>query len=74
MYKLKSFPYINFQPYGIKDNIRSINLPSHIYMAHMNRGSWEESDSKFFITFVREWKILVFILLVIIFFVLLSRL
>jgi mannosyltransferase OCH1-like enzyme len=74
MYKLKSFPYINFQPYGIKDNIRSINLPSHIYMAHMNRGSWEESDSKFFIAFVREWKILVFILLVIIFFVLLSRL
>jgi mannosyltransferase OCH1-like enzyme len=72
LYKVKSFPYLNFQPYGIKDDIRSINLPNHIYMCHLNYGSWEESDSKFFISFVREWKILIFIFLVIIIFWLLS--
>jgi mannosyltransferase OCH1-like enzyme len=63
-YKIKSLPWKLFHPYGIKDDIRSINLSSDIFTAHISKGSWSGKDTLFFNTIVRDWKLLLFIVIV----------
>ena len=63
-YRLDSWPYKYFHPYGITDDILSLNNNSEIYATHIGKGSWEKKDSKVFIFFFREWKFTLFILIV----------
>jgi inositol phosphorylceramide mannosyltransferase catalytic subunit len=63
-YKIKSLPWKLFHPYGIKDDKMTLTLNKEIYAIHIGKGSWENNDSKFFIYCIREWKIILFIILV----------
>jgi mannosyltransferase OCH1-like enzyme len=65
-YKVKSLPWKLFHPYGTGDEKLTLNN-SDIYTVHISKGSWQNSDSKFYSFFVREWKIIVFILVLFIF-------
>lgn len=62
-YKVKSLPYEFFHPYGISSDIRSTKLSDKIYTAHISKGSWSTKDTALFNTVIREWKIILFILL-----------
>lgn len=65
-FKVKSYPYKFFHPFGIKDDIMSLKVSNDVYAMHIGRGSWEENDSKFYLSIMREWKIVTAILCVII--------
>jgi mannosyltransferase OCH1-like enzyme len=62
-YKLKSLPWKYFHPYGIKDDIRSTNLSSEIFAAHISKGSWSGNDTFFLNIMFREWWVFLLILL-----------
>ena len=62
-YKLKSLPWKLFHPYGIKDDIRTINLSPDVFAAHISKGSWTGNDTNFLNAVFRDWKILLFIIL-----------
>jgi mannosyltransferase OCH1-like enzyme len=62
-YRVKSLPYKLFHPYGVKDDIRSINLSPEIFTAHVNKGSWCGKDSMFFNIILIEWKIILGIII-----------
>ena len=63
--KLKSLPYDLFHPYGIKDDKLSLRNDK-VYSIHIGKGSWENSDSKCFIYIYREYKILLFVIIILI--------
>jgi mannosyltransferase OCH1-like enzyme len=64
--KLSSFPMKLFHPYGIGDNKLSLHdSKDKVYAIHLGKGSWESSDSRFFLLVYTEWKILLFILLLV---------
>lgn len=63
-YKVKSLPWKLFHPYGIKDEKLLLSEDKEVYTIHVGKGSWEERDSKFLIFWVREWKMCLFVLLV----------
>jgi inositol phosphorylceramide mannosyltransferase catalytic subunit len=60
-YKVKSLPWKLFHPYGIKDEKLSLMANKEIFAIHVGKGSWEDKDSKFLLCWVREWKIVLFI-------------
>lgn len=62
-YKLKSYPWRLFHPYGITDDKLSL-IRDDVYAIHIGKGSWESKDSKFLLTIVREWKICLFVICV----------
>lgn len=62
-YKIKSLPWKLFHPYGLEDfkfDIKNKN----VYAIHLGKGSWESKDSKILIFLATNWKIIVFILIV----------
>jgi inositol phosphorylceramide mannosyltransferase catalytic subunit len=59
--KIRSLPYQLFHPYGIQDEKLSLIKNKKIYAIHIGKGSWENGDSKFLIFFVREWKLMMFL-------------
>jgi len=59
--RLKSLPANLFHPYGISDNILSLRNDK-IYALHIGKGSWEKKDSKILIYFYKEWRIILFII------------
>jgi inositol phosphorylceramide mannosyltransferase catalytic subunit len=61
---LKSYPWKLFHPYGITDHILRLRQNTEIYAIHMGRGSWEDGDSKFLLTMVRDWPVFILILLI----------
>ena len=63
--RLKSLPHKVFHPHGISDNIMSLRNDK-VYAIHLGKGSWEKHDSKIFIYFYKEWKFILFIVLVLI--------
>jgi mannosyltransferase OCH1-like enzyme len=63
--RLKSLPADLFHPHGILDDIMSLRNDK-VYSIHIGKGSWETKDSKIFIFLYKEWKILLFIILVMI--------
>jgi len=63
-YRLKSLPSHLFHPHGLSDNIMTLNNDK-VYSIHIGEGSWEHSDSKILTYFYIEWKIILFIILVI---------
>lgn len=65
-YRLDFFPYKLFHPFGLSDDILSINNKPDVYAMHIGKGSWESKDSKIFIFFYKEYKIILFVLLTLI--------
>jgi mannosyltransferase OCH1-like enzyme len=65
-YKVKSYPYELFHPFGIGDDKRLLNGNNKVYAIHIGKGSWEENDSKYLLFFYTEWKVVLFIILVLI--------
>lgn len=63
-FNLKSWPSKYFQPYGIADEIMSLNIPG-VYTIHASKGCWHSDDTKFINNIVVNWKIFVFIIIVI---------
>lgn len=64
IYNAKSLPWKLFHPYGIKDDIRTVKLSSEIFTAHISKGAWAGKDTMFMNTFIREWKIILSIILI----------
>lgn len=63
-YKVKSLPWKLFHPWGIKDEKMLLNSDPNLFAIHIGKGSWEENDSKFLLYLVREWRLVVFIILI----------
>jgi len=61
---LSFYPAKLFHPKGIGDDIVSLNGNKKVYAIHLGRGSWEKQDSKILLFFFREWKIIVFITII----------
>jgi mannosyltransferase OCH1-like enzyme len=59
---LEHLPYKLFHPYGITSDIKMLkNIPS-IFAVHIGYGSWETNDSKIFLFLYKEWRLLLFIM------------
>ena len=63
-YGLNMYPYEKFWPYGISDVITTLISNPDIYTVHVCKGSWQKFDTQFFNTFVREWKIIAYIIII----------
>lgn len=61
--RLKSLPYELFHPYGLSDDKLSLRNDK-VYAIHLGKGSWEKDDSKIYIFIYKEWKILLFIIII----------
>ena len=62
--RLKSLPWKRFHPYGINDDVMKLKDNPDIYAIHLGKGSWEENDSRFWLFIYKEWRILLFIIIV----------
>lgn len=65
-YNVKSLPWKLFHPYGMNNDIRSLNLDKNIFAAHIGKSTWIGKDTVFLQILLKDWKILVFILSVMI--------
>jgi len=63
-YKLNYYPYNLFHPYGLKNDIKLLSEQPDVYAVHLGKGSWETTDSKIFIFLYQEYKIILFVILV----------
>jgi inositol phosphorylceramide mannosyltransferase catalytic subunit len=63
-YKLSYYPYKLFHPYGLQNDIKLLPKNVKIYAVHLGKGTWESKDSKFIIFLYQEYKILLFIFLI----------
>lgn len=63
-YNISYFPYKLFHPKGITSEILVTSLPKDIYACHIGKGTWESFDSKVLIFLYSNWKLTLFILLV----------
>jgi len=63
-YRLDYYPYKLFHPYGLNTDIISLKSKPEVYAVHLGKGSWEKNDSHIIIFVYQEWKVLIFILLV----------
>lgn len=62
-YKVKSLPWKLFHPFGIGDEKLKLRAHKNVFAIHIGKGSWENKDSMFFLFWLREWKIMLFIIL-----------
>lgn len=65
-YKLEHLPYKLFHPFGLSSDIITLKSTPDIFSMHLGKGSWETNDSKILIFVYKEWRILLFIILVLI--------
>jgi inositol phosphorylceramide mannosyltransferase catalytic subunit len=63
-HSLQWFPSNEFHPFGISDDIKTLANKPDVYAIHLGKGSWEKGDSKFLIFLFRDWKIVIFIIAV----------
>lgn len=56
--RLSYYPAKYFHPYGISDDITSLTGNKEFYAIHLGKGSWEKKDSKIFLFFFREWRVM----------------
>lgn len=62
-YRVKSLPYKLFHPFGIGDEKTLLKSNKDVFAIHLGKGSWEEKDSKFFLFFYTNWRLVLFIIL-----------
>lgn len=60
---LRSWPAKLFHPHGIGENIMSLK-DNKVYAMHLGSATWEKKDSKILIYFYLEWKIILFIVII----------
>ena len=63
-YKLGYYPYKGFHPFGLLTDIKTLGNKAGVYAMHLGKGSWESNDSKWIIFAYQEWKVLTFIVLI----------
>ena len=63
-YEVKSLPWKLFHPYGVTNIKLSLHVDDSVFAIHCGKGSWEDVDSKVFLFFFRDWKIVLFIVFV----------
>jgi mannosyltransferase OCH1-like enzyme len=73
-YKLTHYPSDLFHPYGLKNDIKLLSEKPNVYAIHLGRGTWETHDSKFLIFLYQEYKIILFIIIILTFPFILNRL
>lgn len=61
-YKVRSLPWKFFQPFGTRDDVRTLNLDPEVFAMHASKGTWAGQDTEIINIIHREWKILVLIL------------
>lgn len=64
-YKLKSYPHKYFQPFGQVDDILTLKIPN-VYTIHASKGCWHSNDSSIIVILSRNWKIFLFILVILV--------
>jgi mannosyltransferase OCH1-like enzyme len=64
-YKLKSWPHKYFQPHTHIENVMTLKN-DNVYAMHMSGGCWHGKDSVFIVLLCKEWKLLLFVLGIII--------
>ena len=60
-YGLGMYPYEKFWPHGTGDIVTSLTKDPSLYALHVCKGSWRKGDSVFLNSIVRVWRLLVFI-------------
>lgn len=63
-YKLGILPCELFNPLNVKTSLYEINDKENIYCIHYGLGSWESTDSKIIIELYKNYKILLFIIFI----------
>lgn len=63
-YHLGFLPHKFFHPYGLNDEFITLNNKPEVYAMHIGKGSWESKDSKIFIFIYKEYKVILFLFLV----------
>jgi len=61
VYRVKSLPYKQFHPYGMKDVKLSL-LGRDVYAVHLGKGTWESLDSFLAVLITRDWPLFAFII------------
>lgn len=61
-YKLGYLPFKLFHPFGL--NTEKIQSRESVYAMHIGKGTWENNDSKILIFLYTEYKLLMFIILI----------
>ena len=61
-YKLNSWPYKYFQPYGITDSIMSLKNDD-VYAIHISDKCWNSIDTEIIVLLCVEWKIFMFLII-----------
>ena len=64
-YSLKSYPYKLFHPFGITTELK-VNNDSSIYAYHLQKGSWNTFDTNIINFVYKDYKIIMFIVIVMI--------
>ena len=62
-YNLDYYPYKLFHPFGLNTDIITLKSKPEVYAVHLGKGSWEKNDSRIIIFAYQEWKLLIFIIL-----------
>ena len=66
-FKLYYYPYRLFHPYGLNNDFKIFSDKiNDVYAFHLGRGSWESKDSKIIIFLYQEYKIIMFVILLLI--------
>jgi len=60
-YRLGYYPYKYFHPFGLTIDAVSFDNKAEVYAYHLGKGSWETKDSKILIFLYTEWKIILFV-------------
>lgn len=66
-YKIGLLPTHLFNPLSIEKKILDKDEEQNVYAIHLGKGSWESTDSKIFILFYINWKIILSIVIILIF-------
>lgn len=61
LYKVKSYPWQQFHPFGLTIDSLSIKNKKELYAYHCGQGSWESDDSKYLIFLYKNWRIILFV-------------
>lgn len=62
-FKIRSLPWKLFHPYGIGDDKSRLNNIKDVYTIHLGKGSWEAMDSKYLLFVFKEWKIMLYLVI-----------
>jgi hypothetical protein len=63
-FAVKSLPWKLFHPHGIRDEKMILKGIEDVFAVHLSKSSWSDNDTYLINFIVREWKIVLFIMLI----------